>query len=146
MALSKYCRPIIIIIITRRVFCLLTSQVRILYVRNLMLSTTEDTLQETFSKAAGRDGCIERVKKLKDYAFVHFRERPDALRAMHALNGQQTNDNSCDISATSQKLYGLTTILPEIRAKSDEKCEHQGTGDVLLGLKVTYVATSSISN
>jgi len=65
-------------------------QVRILYVRNLMLSTTEDTLEQTFTKAAGRDGCIERVKKLKDYAFIHFRERPDALRAMQALNGQHT--------------------------------------------------------
>ena len=63
-------------------------QVRILYVRNLMLSTTEELLEQTFVAAVGRDGCIERVKKIKDYAFVHFRERPDALRAMHALNGQ----------------------------------------------------------
>jgi len=65
-------------------------QVRILYVRNLMLSTSEDALEQTFTTAAGRDGCVERVKKLKDYAFVHFRERSDALRAMHALNGQHT--------------------------------------------------------
>ena len=61
---------------------------RVLYVRNLMLSTTEETLDETFSRAAGRDGCIERVKKLKDYAFIHFCERTEALRAMQVLNGQ----------------------------------------------------------
>jgi len=65
----------------------LLRQVRVLYVRNLMLSTSEETLEQTFTSAAARDGCIERVKKLKDYAFVHFRERSDAIRAMHALNG-----------------------------------------------------------
>ena len=68
---------------------MLVWQVRVLYVRNLMLSTTEDTLQQTFSRAAGHEGCVERVKKLKDYAFIHFTERTDALRAMDALNGQR---------------------------------------------------------
>jgi len=55
-----------------------------------MLSTTEETLKQAFTSAAGRDGgsCIERVKKLKDFAFVHFAERSDALQAMRALNGQ----------------------------------------------------------
>ncbi|BFZ04301.1 hypothetical protein BsWGS_07340 [Bradybaena similaris] len=60
--------------------------VRILYVRNLMLSTTEEHLQEIFEKAVGKKDCIERVKKLKDYAFIHFRQREDALKAMGLLN------------------------------------------------------------
>ena len=64
-------------------------QVKILYVRNLMLSTTEDTILSSFSKACGHDGGIERVKKLKDYAFVHFRDRDDAIRAMNAMNGKE---------------------------------------------------------
>jgi len=67
------------------------TQVRVLYVRNLMLSTTEATLERAFSDAAGRRDaggcCVERVKKLKDYAFVHFADRADAITAMHALNG-----------------------------------------------------------
>ena len=63
-------------------------QVKILYVRNLMLSTTEDTILSAFSKACGHEGSIERVKKLKDYAFVHFRDRDDAIRAMNAMNGK----------------------------------------------------------
>jgi len=65
--------------------------VRVLYVRNLMLSTTEEALEKTFTTAAGREGCVERVKKLKDFAFIHFAERQDALRAMQALNGQYTD-------------------------------------------------------
>ena len=53
-----------------------------------MLSTTEETILNAFSKACGHDGAIERVKKLKDYAFVHFRDRDDALQAMNVMNGK----------------------------------------------------------
>ncbi|KAG7256203.1 hypothetical protein CRUP_003979, partial [Coryphaenoides rupestris] len=58
-------------------------RVRVLYVRNLMLSTTEETLQERFSGA----GSVERVKKLEDYAFVHYRRRQDALDALRLMDG-----------------------------------------------------------
>ena len=63
-------------------------QVKILYVRNLMLSTTEETLECLFNKAAGRDGAVDRVKKIRDYAFVHFHERMDAIRARDIINGK----------------------------------------------------------
>jgi len=52
-------------------------QVKILYVRNLMLSTTEEEIRHGFEN--GRLGIIERVKKMKDYAFVHFTDRSFAL-------------------------------------------------------------------
>ena len=55
-----------------------------LYVKNLTSEVTEDTLKEKF----GQYGKIERVKKIKDYGFVHFEERDDAVKAMEALNGQ----------------------------------------------------------
>ncbi|KAJ8299658.1 LOW QUALITY PROTEIN: hypothetical protein KUTeg_023718 [Tegillarca granosa] len=67
------------------------AKVKILYVRNLMLSTTEDTIRHYFSKACGNENAIERVKKLRDYAFVHFKEREDALKAMDF-----TNNNTLD--------------------------------------------------
>ena len=59
--------------------------VKILYVRNLMLHTTEDTLEASFSKVTGK-GTIERVKKIRDYAFIHFNTRENALKAMRELN------------------------------------------------------------
>ena len=31
---------------------------------------------------------MERVKKIRDYAFVHFAQREDAVNAMNALNGK----------------------------------------------------------
>jgi Q family heterogeneous nuclear ribonucleoprotein R len=59
--------------------------VRVLYVRNLMISTTEEKIKEEFEKL--KPDSVERVKKLKDFAFVHFKERDDALNAMKAMNG-----------------------------------------------------------
>uniref|UniRef100_A0A3B5ABM9 Probable RNA-binding protein 46 n=1 Tax=Stegastes partitus TaxID=144197 RepID=A0A3B5ABM9_9TELE len=62
-------------------------RVRVLYVRNLMLDTTEETLRQEFSFF--KPGAVERVKKLTDYAFVHYRCRSDALTALSLMNGAQ---------------------------------------------------------
>lgn len=51
------------------------SQVRVLYVKNLKESVTDERLQEMFSEF----GDIDRIKKIRDYAFVHFNERESAL-------------------------------------------------------------------
>ncbi|XP_059503292.1 RNA-binding protein 47 isoform X3 [Stegostoma tigrinum] len=59
--------------------------VKILYVRNLMIETMEDTIKKVFSQF--NPGCVERVKKIRDYAFVHFTTREDAVHAMEKLNG-----------------------------------------------------------
>ncbi len=59
------------------------SQVKVLYVRNLTQSVTEDRLRQVFDP----HGRVERVKKIKDYAFVHFEEREQAIEALNALNG-----------------------------------------------------------
>lgn len=54
-----------------------------LYVRNLKSEVTEEQLKEAFEE----HGKVERVKKIKDYGFVHFAERDEAVKAMNALNG-----------------------------------------------------------
>lgn len=59
-------------------------QVKVLYVRNLKQDVTEEQLREKFEDF----GKVERVKKIKDYGFVHFEEREHALKAMESLNGQ----------------------------------------------------------
>ena len=50
-----------------------------------MLSTSEETLRQEFSRF--KPGCVERVKKLTDYAFVHYRCRDDAVTALSLMNG-----------------------------------------------------------
>ncbi|MEQ2283701.1 hypothetical protein AMECASPLE_014300, partial [Ameca splendens] len=56
-------------------------------VRNLMMDTTEETLHREFSRF--KPGSVERVKKLTDYAFIHYRSRHDAIAAMSLMNGAQ---------------------------------------------------------
>jgi len=56
----------------------------VLYIRNLSSDVTEDSLKEKFAEF----GKIDRVKKIKDYGFVHYEERDDAVKALDAMNGQ----------------------------------------------------------
>lgn len=51
-------------------------QVKVLFVRKLATPVTEELLEKTFSAF----GKLERVKKLKDYAFVHFEDRDAAVK------------------------------------------------------------------
>ena len=75
------------------------ARVKVLYCRNLTATVTEENLRETFERwdlpvfmilwsvqkgderhgTFYRFGKVERVKKIKDYAFVHFEERDQAV-------------------------------------------------------------------
>jgi len=70
------------------------SKVKVLYVRNLTGEVSEEKLKESFESF----GKVERVKKIKDYAFVHFDERDDAVRAMEDLNGADMGGSSIEVS------------------------------------------------
>lgn len=59
------------------------TRVRILFVRQYGGVLDEDALAAMF----GRHGTVDRVKSLKNYAFVHFARRDDARVAMEALDG-----------------------------------------------------------
>lgn len=59
-------------------------QVKVLFVRKLATAVTEELLEKTFSQF----GKLERVKKLKDYAFVHFEERDAAVKVSFSCFGQ----------------------------------------------------------
>ncbi|XP_062992490.1 RNA-binding protein 47 isoform X3 [Elgaria multicarinata webbii] len=70
--------------------------VKILYVRNLMIETTEDTIKKVFGQF--NPGCVERVKKIRDYAFVHFTSREDAVQAMNNLNGTELEGSCLEVT------------------------------------------------
>jgi len=70
------------------------AKVKVLYVKNLKSTVTEDQLREMFTSY----GKIERVKKAKDYGFVHFERREDAVRALEELNGTNLGDTTLEIS------------------------------------------------
>ncbi|KAM9329658.1 RNA-binding protein 47 isoform 2-T2 [Gastrophryne carolinensis] len=70
--------------------------VKILYVRNLMIETSEDTIKKVFGQY--NPGCVERVKKIRDYAFVHFTSRDDAVQAMRNLNGTELEGSCLEVT------------------------------------------------
>jgi Q family heterogeneous nuclear ribonucleoprotein R len=70
------------------------SSVKVIYVRNLMLSTTEAHLEEVFA-AISR---VERVKKIRDYAFVHFTDRDGALKAIEEINGREIDGTVVEVT------------------------------------------------
>uniref|UniRef100_A0A8C4FP24 RRM domain-containing protein n=1 Tax=Denticeps clupeoides TaxID=299321 RepID=A0A8C4FP24_9TELE len=69
------------------------AKVKVLFVRKLATAVTEELLEKTFSQF----GKLERVKKLKDYAFVHFEERDAAVKAMEEMNGKELGGEEIEI-------------------------------------------------
>ena len=53
-----------------------------------MPNTSEETLKVVFERASGHLNSVERVKRIKDFAFVHFYEREHALKALQMMNGR----------------------------------------------------------
>lgn len=51
-------------------------------------------LQEHFENY----GKVERVKKIKDYAFVHFEDRDHAVLAMRDLDGKDVGGSNIEVS------------------------------------------------
>jgi RNA recognition motif-containing protein len=70
------------------------AKVKVLYVRNLSSEITDEDVKKKFEVY----GAIEHVRKLKDFAFVHFIERESALKAIEELNGQLFGKHNMDIT------------------------------------------------
>lgn len=70
------------------------AKVKVLYVKNLTTDVTEEQLKEAFEKF----GPVERVKKIKDYGFVHFEDRDKALVAVEEMNGQALGKLNIEVS------------------------------------------------
>jgi len=71
------------------------SKVKVLYVRNLTQEVTEEKLKEVFEEFGGK---VERVKKIRDYAFVHFEDRDDALKALDKNNAREVGGAPMEVS------------------------------------------------
>ncbi|MBW03804.1 Heterogeneous nuclear ribonucleoprotein R, partial [Eschrichtius robustus] len=69
------------------------AKVKVLFVRNLATTVTEEILEKSFSEF----GKLERVKKLKDYAFVHFEDRGAAVKATDEMNGKEIEGEEIEI-------------------------------------------------
>lgn len=70
------------------------AKVKVIYIRNLKEAVTEEKLQEVF----GGYGEVERLKKIKDYAFVHYKEREPAVKAIEEQNGKEWEGVNIEVS------------------------------------------------
>ncbi|XP_033113280.1 heterogeneous nuclear ribonucleoprotein R-like isoform X2 [Anneissia japonica] len=70
------------------------SRVKVVYVRNLTAEATEEKIQEKFKDF----GEIERVKKIKDYCFVHFKDRDAAEKAINEMNNETFEGSTLEVS------------------------------------------------
>ena len=97
------------------------SKVKILFLRNLMGLTSEQTIATVFNNIS--NGQVERVKKHRDYAFVHFVSREAAEKALNSIKSGKHNLNldGADVEVTWSKpvdkhAYNarkkLTSLLP----------------------------------
>ncbi|XP_063620951.1 probable RNA-binding protein 46 isoform X1 [Cydia splendana] len=73
----------------------LMKKVKVLYVRNFLISTTPDTIQNLFETTINAK--VERVKKMYDYAFIHFFEREQAELAMAKLQRAEVEGSTIEI-------------------------------------------------
>jgi len=90
--------------------------VKVLYVRNLMLSTSEEGIEKYFNDLIPNS--VERVKKIRDYAFVHFNNRENAVHAMGLSNGQVLDGSRIEVvfakppdKVTRQQSKSMSTLL-----------------------------------
>lgn len=56
--------------------------------RNLTQDCSEEKLKESFEA----HGKVERVKKIKDYAFIHFEDRDNAVKVSFSSECQLASD------------------------------------------------------
>ena len=67
------------------------AKVKVLFIRNLTPNVTEDNILAVYE--ATSEGQVERVKKAKDYAFVHFLTREAAELAYEQTKNGLVLDN-----------------------------------------------------
>ncbi|CAH2269122.1 jg17337 [Pararge aegeria aegeria] len=98
-------------------------KVKVLYVRNFAIWTTPDLIQKVFEDAINNK--IERVKKIYDYAFIHFYEREHAELAMAKLQNGDIDGSNVEIrwaKPVDRDLYRIQK-LNRGNAKFNKSCD-----------------------
>lgn len=87
-----------------------------MYIKNLKADITEEMVREKFTTF----GEIERLKRQKDFAFVHYMERDSAIKAMEELQGFEFGGEKCQIM--------LAKPQTEVKKKKHNIQMRQGRG------------------
>ncbi|KAJ9574914.1 hypothetical protein L9F63_007933, partial [Diploptera punctata] len=81
-------------------------KVTVLFIRDLLLSTTEKTLYGAMQSVVARD-TIVKIKKLRNFAFVHFTDRENAQKCLDYWNGKTIDSAIIEVrwARPSEKEY-----------------------------------------
>lgn len=95
------------------------SKVKVLYVRNLTQEITEEKLKEVFEQY----GKVERVKKIKDYAFIHFEDRDHAVKVIFfsVLSGRIVDVQNVSFSSIFRPRWNSLFSFRGQMVKSNER-------------------------
>jgi len=111
------------------------SKVKVLYVRNLKADISEEQLRGKFEPF----GKIERVKKIKDYGFIHFEEREHALEAMKALNNTVASSDSAEDKKLGETEMEISLAKPPTdNKKKEQRRQQQQTRMMMMGGRGGY--------
>ncbi|VDP05080.1 unnamed protein product [Soboliphyme baturini] len=100
-----------------------------------MIQTSESHLWEVIEKITGQ-GTVERVKKLRDFAFVHFTTREAALQAKGVLDGKTDSGyrmvrNASGIKNMSLRSMGVNNSCGSRRSTEEMKFKDLSTVSVV---------------
>lgn len=91
------------------------ARVKVVYINNLSAAATEEKIKEKFEE----HGEIEKVKKIKDYCFVHYKERDSAEKAIEAMNEKEFEGNVLSVCLAKPQ---------DNKKKKERQARMQGSG------------------
>ncbi|XP_033978279.1 probable RNA-binding protein 19 [Trematomus bernacchii] len=113
-----------------------------LFIKNLNFTTTEETLQETFSKCGKITSCTISKKQDKTgnmlsmgYGFVQYQTAEAAQKALRTLQHCSVDDHQLELKVSER-----ATRTPEVSRKKKQKDKKQ-TGSKILVRNVPFQAT-----
>ncbi|KAK4872978.1 hypothetical protein RN001_015007 [Aquatica leii] len=87
------------------------NQVTKLYIRNLPIKLSEDTLRMVLENILEGTSTIVKVHKVNDYAFVHFNNRTTAERALEVLQHSKCFGNQIEVTWARPPKYSKQNRL-----------------------------------
>jgi RNA recognition motif-containing protein len=100
------------------------NKVKILFIRNLMPVTNETQIRSVFENLVNDASAVERVKKAKDYAFVHFSTRASAEEAKDKSDGLELDGSAIDVSwskPVDKQIYNARKQLTKIFTQGGDR-------------------------
>ena len=102
------------------------AHVKTAFVKNLAPTATEELIESIFNKF----GAVDKVKKTRDFCFVHFADRAAALAAIEAINGTEIEGVKAEVQLAKptegqlENTVDSSGLLKRKKARDDKSLRH----------------------